>query len=943
MGLAQSAVVGLGGDVYRSLVESASDAILCVDVEQRIHVWNAAAAEMFGYSAEEMVGESLSRLLPAVVRAGHDELIRGFAEGTADRAEMGVGQDLSAMRRGGDLFPVEIRLARIPSDAGPLFMASVRDISRRIEAENARYSDQEFFAMLASNSFDGASVVDREGTIMHVQPALEWYDPGTPIEGWCHCDDLSAVRQSLDEVARYGDGASVEVTYRYRTAGGYRWSESRLTNRLNSASVGGIVINARDITLRVEADKVSQAQSEWYEALALNTSDAVAVLDADGLFRFVQPSADGYDSSYLTGLPSSDLVHPDDVEAWKEALEDLVDRGSGATAQVSVRGRYPDGYRWLDSHLRNMLDHPAVRGVVATGRDITEEHLIGEELRQFKETLDQTLDCVFMFDAESLQFTYVNQGAIAQLGYDRAELLRLHPYDIKPEFPEAKFRDMIAPLLTGERGQVRLETFHRHKDGHRVPVDVSLQYVTSADHPARFIAVVRDVTDRHEFEVRLQHQATHDALTGLPNRELLFDRLDHALARAARHGGAVSVLFLDLDRFKLINDTSGHGVGDQVLVAVAERLRTVVRKGDTLARHGGDEFVVLVENNAAETDGVSLLAGRIRDVLQEPVRLGDSWFHTTASIGTARSTDGDHDAATLLSNADAAMYQAKNAGRDCIESFDSSLRARLQHQVETETELRTAIHGDELRVHYQPIVDVASATIKGFEALVRWQHPNRGLLLPAEFIPIAEDAGLIGAIDLWVLQRSAEQALIWDDTGADELWVSVNLSANDLVDPDIANHVADIIRATGIDPSRIHIEVTESALIEHPTLASAALHEIRQLGTKIALDDFGTGYSSLTQLQTMPLTHIKIDRSFINGLGTNPTDTAIVESTIRLAHDLGLTVVAEGVETAEQLAFLRIYDCHFAQGYYFGRPEPVERLEPAATAVAVGVPVFGAD
>ena len=911
-----------GADVHRALVESASDAIVCVDVDQRIRVWNQAAAEMFGYLAEEIVGESLTRLIPEAARTGHGALVRGFAEGALGRAEMASGRELSARRSSGDLFPAEIRLARIASDAGPLFMASVRDVSRRVDAEKARLQQQELSALLATNSFDDAWVLDPAGTIIYVQSASDGYGLGAPVDAWCHPDDLAAMRETLDDVCRRGHGATARITHRHEVAGSYRWIESRLTNCLDYASAAGIVINGHDITKRIEAERISLVQGEWHEALAVNTSESVSVLDAQGTFRFVQPKSEECDSAKMIGLPSSDRVHPDDVERWENTIGDLVGRGNGATARVTVRSRFASGYRWLDWHLRNLLDHPVVQGMVVTGRDITEEYLISEELRQVKETLDQTLDCVFIFDAESLKFTYVNTGATDQLGYDRSELVQLHPYDIMPDFSEPDFRNMIAPLLSGEQNQMKFETVHRHKGGHELPVDVSLEFVTSAEYEDRFVAMVRDVTDRREFELRLEHQATHDSLTGLPNRALLLDRLDHALARAARHGGTVAVLFLDLDRFKLINDTRGHGVGDEILVAVAERLRTVVRAGDTLARHGGDEFVVLLENNTEESDGVHLLADRVMDVLRDPIRLGDIWFHTTVSIGAAYSTDGDHDAATLLSNADAAMYQAKNAGRDRVETFDSSLRDRLQRQLETENELRTAVQNGELRVVYQPVVEVASAAVKGYEALVRWQHPTRGLLSPVEFIPVAEDTGLISAIDMWVLRVAAEQARSWDEINGDEPWVSVNLSANDLVDPNTPTHVADIIAATGIDPGRIHIEVTESALIKHPTRATATLHELQRLGTQIALDDFGTGYSSLTQLQTMPLTHIKIDRSFTNGLGTSTTDTAIVESTIQLAHDLGLSVVAEGVETAAQLAVLRGYGCEFAQGYYLGRPQP---------------------
>jgi diguanylate cyclase (GGDEF)-like protein len=385
------------------------------------------------------------------------------------------------------------------------------------------------------------------------------------------------------------------------------------------------------------------------------------------------------------------------------------------------------------------------------------------------------------------------------------------------------------------------------------------------------------------------------------------------------------VLFLDLDRFKTINNTSGHDTGDQLLIAVTERLNAVVRDSDTLARPGGDEFVVLAED--IDIDDAVLLAERTRDALRDPISIGDNRIYSTASIGIAIATDGGTDAATLLSNADAAMHQAKHAGRDRIEIFDISLKNRLQHQLNTETDLRQAIQRDQLRVHYQPIVDVGSAMIWGTEALVRWQHPQRGLLTPDEFIPIAEQTGLITAIDRWVLHTACHQALSWDTSLSARLNISVNLSARQLVDPYLPSHMEDVIGFTGIEPDRICLEVTETALINHPIMAEANLRELRRLGINTALDHFG-GYSSLVaHLQNLPLTHIKIDRTFTAGLGTKPTNTTIIESIIKLAHDLGLRVVAEGVETADQLALLQTYGCDLAQGFYPGRPQPPDQLE----------------
>lgn len=806
------------------------------------------------------------------------------------------------------------------------------DVARRHQDQTSVARSNNGFGNLVWAMPDIVLVVDRQGRVVDCNEHVDLIAPRAEVIGRMmsellppHLVDRSAraVEEALDT------GRQVKFEYALETQGRSSWFEARLRS-FDEDHVLQVIRNIdsekaaqEERTRREEAIRLSEGRLSRAQAVAKVGSweldFATGELSwSDGFYELFEIDKTRFAATYEALL---DVVHPDDRERVDSTYSgSLVDR---APYQIIHRLLMADGrIKWVDERCATDFASDGTALVsLGTVRDITEEHLIGEELRQFKNTLDQTLDCVFMFDAESLQFTYVNQGSIGQLGYDHAELLQMHPYDIKPEFPEPKLRDMIAPLLRGEQDQIRFETVHCHKDGHLVPVDVSLQYVTSAEHEARFVAVVRDITDRRDFEIRLRYQATHDALTGLPNRDLLFDRVDHALARAARHGGAVEVLFLDLDRFKIINDTSGHGAGDQLLIAVAERLRAVVREGDTLARHGGDEFVVLLEDND-ESEGAHLLADRVADVLREPFRVGAGWFHITASIGIASSFAGDCDAATLVSNADTAMYQAKHAGSDRIRAFDSSLRKELQDHLETENELRPAAERDELRVHYQPIVDVSSERIHGFEALVRWQHPRRGLLAPIDFIPIAEDAGIISAIDLWVLQTACDQVANWDSDLGDEPYVSVNLSASDLVDPTIADQIEDIVREAGIDPGRLCFEVTETALIDHPTLAEATLKKLSELGAKIALDDFGTGYSSLAHLQTMPMSHLKIDRSFTSGLGSSARDTAIVEATIKLAHDLDLIVIAEGVETAEQLVALKALGCDLAQGHYLGYPEP---------------------
>jgi predicted signal transduction protein with EAL and GGDEF domain len=446
------------------------------------------------------------------------------------------------------------------------------------------------------------------------------------------------------------------------------------------------------------------------------------------------------------------------------------------------------------------------------------------------------------------------------------------------------------------------------------------------------------VVERIHAQEQIAHQATHDALTGLANRLLFRDRLELALARARRHGSFAALLFLDLDRFKDINDTLGHGAGDELLRSVSERLQvalratdTLARLGDeefTLARFGGDEFVVLCEDLASE-DGAVRVAEGVRQALLNPFVLEGKEHVVTASVGIVLASGADRDAEGLLRDADIAMYRAKQRGPGNWEIFDEALRNRALERVATERALRHALEAGELRLHYQPIVTLDGGTVQMVEALVRWQHPERGLLPPAEFIPIAEDSALILQIGAWTLSEACKQAARWRARFGDAapLPVSVNVSARQLARPELPMIVGQVLAETGVSAADLAIEVTETALIEDSSVPAASLRELKSLGVKILLDDFGTGYSSLSHLQRFPIDALKIDRSFVMHLDTGEGDSPIVRAITAMASALGLEVVAEGVETAEQAAEAQALGCAWAQGYYFARPAPATEIE----------------
>jgi len=431
---------------------------------------------------------------------------------------------------------------------------------------------------------------------------------------------------------------------------------------------------------------------------------------------------------------------------------------------------------------------------------------------------------------------------------------------------------------------------------------------------------------RYASALELAHQAVHDALTGLPNRLQVAERLEQALARSARTGCEVAVLFIDLDRFKLINDGRGHAAGDKLLVTVADRLRNVVRSGDVVARFGGDEFVVVCEDQTATLEA-SLVAGRILDALREPVVVDGQEIFLSASIGIAMA-DGSGSPESLLRDADAAMYRAKEKGRARCEFFDATMRTEALDHLEIQSALHRALERDELRVFYQPVVDLTSGAVAGVEALVRWEHPQHGVVSPASFIPVAEETGLIVPIGAWVLDEATAQVARWRERSwGRNLTVNVNLSARQLRQPDLIPALMAALLESGTDPARLCLELTETTFMEDARSHREALAGIQALGVGLAIDDFGTGYSSLTYLKRLPVSVLKIDQAFVRGLGRDASDTAIVKSVIDLAHALGLVVVAEGVEEGDQVAHLRQLGCDLAQGYFFARPQPPEELE----------------
>jgi diguanylate cyclase (GGDEF)-like protein/PAS domain S-box-containing protein len=521
-------------------------------------------------------------------------------------------------------------------------------------------------------------------------------------------------------------------------------------------------------------------------------------------------------------------------------------------------------------------------------------------------------------------------------GYTPAELYA-NP-DLVFDVLEPQYVEMMQGLHDADLDR-SWELRMRRKNGTTVWVEQRLSLVRDDD--GRIISVegiARDVNERKAAEERLERQALHDALTTLPNRRLLRDRISQALARAERDGCLVAVVFLDLDRFKLINDSWGHAEGDKVLVAIADRLRSVVRGSDTVARFGGDEFVVVREGIASKEDVSGYLSRLTREV-QRPIELGDNEVIVNASLGVALGGAGDSPEA-MLRDADAAMYKAKEHGQSRAEIATEAVHTEVASRLTTEMALRRSITRDEFDVMYQPVVAVDGGELLGVEALVRWRRPEHGLVGPDSFIGIAEDTGLIRPLGAWVLHQACRQLHHWSRIGISGGVVSVNLSGRQLSSPDLVGNVLGALATADIEPHQLSFEITESVLMEDVDRSVQILRSLKDIGVGLAIDDFGTGYSSLSYLERFPVDGLKIDRSFISRLGAERADNAIVTAVMALGHALGLMVTAEGVETTEQLRVLADLGCDAAQGYLFARPFAPSEL-PAFVAGEGAVAALG--
>jgi diguanylate cyclase (GGDEF)-like protein/PAS domain S-box-containing protein len=808
-------------------------------------------------------------------------------------------------------------------------MIAAREQDLRFFAENIPeaivYVDLALGCTFVNNVFLATRGFTREFALGKFPPQV--YPPQVMVELQPHIDR-----------ALLGHESAYERLLRLPT-GAERWVRVRITPRRGD---GGNVVGYYVVSTDIHDIKVAQAAIEDKERQLRQVIDSIPTpmcyVDAGTHYRYVNDAFLDYIGKPVSEIVGRSVREVLGDERWQLLVPVLERVRRGESLAVERLVRFADGRaRWMNVRLSPRFVDGEYLGYYATTSDIHEQKSVEEELRRTNTILsahfDNTPLAVIEWDT-ALRVVKWSGQAETIFGWHASETLgrALTGWRLIYEEDEAALNAMVASLVNGHERHSTLLHRNYRKDGSVIWVE----WHNSAlrDESGRVISILslaQDVSSRIQAEERLQFMATHDGLTALPNSVLLNDRLAASLTRAQRAKRRVGVMFLDLDHFKDVNDTLGHRVGDLLLKEVSRRIRAALRQSDVLARISGDEFVVVLEDlpDDAAPDHV---ARKLLDEVRRPFQIEGHEIHVSGSLGLAIYPEDGTDAETLLKNADAAMYHAKELGRNAFRMFSTELGQRRAHRMQVEAALRRALKEDELRLHFQPIMDIRTGRIGRAEALLRWHDPEKGLVLPAGFIPLAEESGLGHAIGHWVLEHAARQAREWRDRGMGNIVVCVNLSASQLRDTSMIADLKKILARNGCEPSWLQFEITETSMVRDVEGASLVLAKLRALGVRIAIDDFGTGFSSLSHLRHLPVDVLKVDKAFVADIesakrGEMGGGAAIVSAVIGLARGLGLDVVAEGVEKQSQLAFLEREGCGACQGYLVCPPLPAPEFE----------------
>lgn len=783
--------------------------------------------------------------------------------------------------------------------------------SLQLSTRRVVHSDE--FATILGLS-DHKQVTDLESMIQRYTP--EW---------------RSGIRQRLERCAQNGEAFDEEIQVLIE-GGSPKWVRT-VGTAVRRAD--GEIVRMQGAIQDISAQKQAQ-QDTLRLAMRLTTTlasitEAFVTLDRQCCFTYLNQESERLLQKTTADLLGMEVWH-DFSPGLAQRLKEQLTKSLHTNRRVELEDFFPTLGKWLE-----MRAYPFAEGLAVYFRDVTERRRSQEQLMLLETSVSRLNDIVVIAetgaasDDQEPRIVFVNDAFEQQTGYSRAEVLGQTPRMLLELDPAiTKLRELAQSLQHTQ--QARTELMVRRKNGALFWVELEVVSVqATAEDITHWVAVGRDITQRKTAEDMIRHLAFYDALTDLPNRQLLLDRLQQTLAASARSGQHGALMFIDLDNFKILNDTLGHHMGDQLLQKVAARLTKSVRKTDMVARLGGDEFVVMVDDLSTDPEAAAFkataLAEKVLNTLREPFQLTGHQHFATPSIGVTSFTGQQSDVGELLKQADLAMYQAKSMGRNTLCFFDPGMQATVSANATVGSDLRVALSEQQFVVYYQPQVDRVGV-ITGVEALVRWQHPQRGLMTPADFIPVAEDTGLILPLGQWVLETACEQLAAWADRPQTaNLSIAVNVSVRQFRHPDFVDMVMAAIKRTGIRPHKLKLELTESLLADRMEITIDKMGMLKGLGVTLSLDDFGVGYSSLSVLKRLPLDQLKIDKGFVADVLTDPNDAAISRAIIALAQSLSLQVVAEGVETQEQRDFLAYQGCDQFQGHLFAKPLPIEALD----------------
>lgn len=917
-----------------SFLSSTTDGILVLDTNRKIHLVNQGFSSMFGWDKNEVLGLSFDHLnfIPDGYEDEHKSLSEELLQGRNNPSYRTVRR-----KRNGSLLQVSTSYSSLKRNTGEVvgFIGIYRDITEQIENEGEIEAGKQRYRSLVVHHPDAVFEFDLNGHFINANHALEQVT-GYTLKELYHDSYVPLVAPDKLELTLENFQSVMQGETRHYESSIYNKKGERIeldvTNIpiIVNGQITGVFGIARNITEQKKMQNELIRTKEALESFVNNTLDAIDIVDLNGRITDTNPAFRkmyGYTEEEVLGTNYS-IIIPESEQNEANLLQDVLN-GKVIHDKEVVRRRKDSSLLYVSLSLSPIRNEKGeIISVAAITRDISEkkqaERRIKESEEKYRLIADNMTDFIALID-ENLNILYTSPSHRSILG------ITLHEGDTFPSylFHEDELDNVSKHFkeVVSTKQQRWLEYRIRHREGYYLWLDTMLTPIFDENGTIKHVLCIsRDITERKRYEVELERMAFYDYLTGACNRRLFMDRLQHTITQAKRNQNTFAVMTLDFDRFKWVNDTMGHEIGDKLLIQFVERVKKCIREIDTLARLGGDEFSILLPG-ISSTEKVGEIAKRILAALQEPWKINDHEFITTSSIGISVFSRCGNDLVTLMRHADQALYKAKQSGRNTYQFCDHTIEIlQTESNMSFENDINRAIHNNEFYLVYQPKFHFSTKRISSIEALIRWQHPQKGLIVPSEFISRAEEMDLIIPITHWVLEQVGFQLKKWHSIGCEKIPLSVNISAKHFEKGTLVQDVMAMIKKTEIDPQYLILELTENTMINDMDRAIEAIRKLKEIGVQIAIDDFGTGYSSLSYLMKLHVDILKLDKVFVQEI-TNNKNASIVHSIVTLAHNLNLKVVAEGIETENQHQILAQYGCDIGQGFFFSKPLMESQLE----------------